>query len=145
MTVPLSPVVAIINPTAGPSRSADSRQLAERARRAFAEAGLTSETVFTEREGHARELATDFVRRGFSPIIAWGGGARGTGSAVSAAVVNHDQGDVAGIILGQQGCDRSANDRGFIPCRHYHHHAGPVTVECRRCLQALVGAPEATV
>ena len=94
MTAPLSPVVAIINPTAGPFRSADSRQLAERARRAFAEAGLTSETVFTEREGHARELATDFVRRGFSPIIAWGGD--GTVNEVASALAFQDA--VLGIV-----------------------------------------------
>jgi YegS/Rv2252/BmrU family lipid kinase len=94
MTAPLSPVVAIINPTAGPSRSADSRQLTERARRAFAEAGLTGETVFTERAGHARELATEFVRRGFSPIIAWGGD--GTVNEVASALAFQDA--VLGIV-----------------------------------------------
>ena len=95
MTAPPSPAAAIINPTAGPStRSPDSRGRAELARRAFAQAGLTCETVFTERAGHARELATAFVRRGFSPVIAWGGD--GTVNEVVSALAFQDA--VLGIV-----------------------------------------------
>ena len=95
MTAPLSPAAAIINPTAGSStRPPDMRRFAERARCAFAQANLTSETVFTERDGHARELATDFVRRGFSPIIAWGGD--GTVNEVASALAFRDA--VLGIV-----------------------------------------------
>ena len=84
-----SPAAVIINPTAGPSsRRADTRRLAERARRAFAQADLTGEIVFTERAGHARELAADFVRRGFSLIIAWGGD--GTVNEVASALAFQD-------------------------------------------------------
>ena len=95
MTVPPSPAAAIINPTSGSStRLSDSRRLAERARHAFAQVGLTGETVLTERAGHARELATDFVRRGFSPIIAWGGD--GTVNEVASALAFQDA--VLGIV-----------------------------------------------
>ena len=90
-----SPAAAIINPNAGSSpRPSDTRPLAERARRAFAGASLTGEIVFTERAGHARELAADFVRRGFSPIIAWGGD--GTVTEVAAALAFQDA--VLGIV-----------------------------------------------
>ena len=95
MTAPLSPAAAIINPIAGVStRHPGTRRLAERARRAFAQASLAGETVFTERAGHARELAADFVRRGFSPIIAWGGD--GTVNEVASALAFCDA--VMGIV-----------------------------------------------
>ena len=95
MTAPLSPAAAIINPNAGSStRPSDTRPLAEHARRAFAEANLSGEIVFTERAGHARELAADFVRRGFSPIIAWGGD--GTVNEVATALAFQDA--VLGIV-----------------------------------------------
>ena len=89
MTAPPAPAAAIINPTAGPAtRPLDTRRLAEHARHAFAQANLTVEIVFTEHTGHARELATDFVRRGFSPIVAWGGD--GTANEVASALAFQD-------------------------------------------------------
>jgi len=57
-------------------------------RGALGEANLTGEIVFTERAGHGRELAADFVRRGFSPIIAWGGD--GTVNEVASALMFQD-------------------------------------------------------
>ena len=94
-TAQVTQVAAIINPTAGPStRPRDTRRHAELARRAFAQANLTGEIVFSERTGHARELAADFVRRGFSPIIAWGGD--GTVNEVASALVHQDA--VMGIV-----------------------------------------------
>ena len=84
-----SPAAVIINPTAGPSRRRpDTRCLAQRARRALAQANVTGEVVFTERAGHARALGADFVRRGFSPIIAWGGD--GTVNEVATALAFQD-------------------------------------------------------
>ena len=95
MTAPSSPAAAIINPTSGSStRSSGRRALVERARRAFAKASLTGEIVCTEGVGHARVLATDFVRRGFSPIIAWGGD--GTVNEVASALAF--QNAVLGIV-----------------------------------------------
>ena len=95
MTASPSPAAAIINPTAGPStRAPDVRRLAEGVRRAFDQAGLAGEIVFTERVGHARELATDFVRRGCSPIIAWGGD--GTVNEVASVLASRDA--VLGIV-----------------------------------------------
>ena len=95
MTAPTSPAAAIINPVAGPSsRHKGKRRLDEIARGAFAQASLTGEIVFTEQVGHARELAADFVRRGFSPIIAWGGD--GTVNEVASALAFQDA--VMGIV-----------------------------------------------
>ena len=95
MTALPLPAAAIVNPTAGPSsRHAGTRPLAERARRAFADASLTGEIVVTEGAGHARELAAEFVRRGFSPIIAWGGD--GTVNEVATALAFQDA--VLGIV-----------------------------------------------
>ena len=86
---PTSPAAVIINPFAGPSRrQSDPRRLAQRARRAFAQADLSGEVVFTERAGHAHALGADFVRRGFSPIIAWGGD--GTVNEVATALAFQD-------------------------------------------------------
>ena len=95
MTASPSPAAAIINPAAGLSiLPQDTGRLAECARRAFARASLSGEIVFTERAGHARELAADFVRRGFSPIIAWGGD--GTVNEVASALAFRDA--VMGIV-----------------------------------------------
>ena len=95
MTTPPSPAAAIVNPNAGSSsRHSSTRPLADRARRAFAATSLTGEIVFTEGAGHARELAADFVRRGFSPIIAWGGD--GTVNEVATALAFQDA--VLGIV-----------------------------------------------
>ncbi len=86
-----------------------------------------------------------FAVNDMQAIIALRGGSRGINGAVAAAVVDHDQGNVARIVLGQQGGDSPANDRRLVPCRHHHHGAGPVIVVCRWRLQAPVGAPEASV
>jgi YegS/Rv2252/BmrU family lipid kinase len=95
MTASPSPAAAIINPIAGTStRPRDTRSHAELARRAFGQANLTGEVVFSERSGHARTLAEDFVRRGFSPIIAWGGD--GTVNEVASALAFQDA--VMGIV-----------------------------------------------
>ncbi len=83
------PVAAIINPHAGPPanrvRGRESTDLVERA---CASAAVTCEVAFTERVGHARELAADFHARGFSPIIAWGGD--GTVNEIASALAFRD-------------------------------------------------------
>jgi YegS/Rv2252/BmrU family lipid kinase len=85
MTVSPSPVAVIINPFAGRStRHKDTRTLADLARRAFDREEVKGEIVFTERAGHARELAADLAGRGVSPIIAWGGD--GTVNEVASAL-----------------------------------------------------------
>ena len=89
------PVAVIINPKAGPSfRSGNPHTLAETAHSACAEAGLPCEVVFTEYPGHGRFLAIDFMRRGFSPIVAWGGD--GTVNEVASALAFQDA--VMGIV-----------------------------------------------
>ena len=95
MTAPHSPAAVIINPNAGPARRRVSPgRAAELARGGFADADRVCEVVCTERGGHARELAADFVRRGFSPIIAWGGD--GTVNEVASALAFQDA--VMGIV-----------------------------------------------
>ena len=49
---------------------------------------MSCEVAFTERPGHAGELAADFHHRGFSPIIAWGGD--GTVNEVASALAFRD-------------------------------------------------------
>ena len=111
MTAPPSPAAAIINPTAGSSTGPrDARRLAESARRAFAQAHLTGEIVLTERAGQGRELAADFVRRGFSPIIAWGGD--GTVNEVASALAFQDA--VLGIVPSGSG-NGLARELGISP------------------------------
>jgi diacylglycerol kinase (ATP) len=44
--------------------------------------------VYTTHAGHGRELAAEFVKRGFSPIIAWGGD--GTVNEIASAVAFQD-------------------------------------------------------
>lgn len=98
MTASSSPAVAIINPVAGPSAQGR-RWRADAVRAALRAANRTGEIVFTEHVGHGRELAVDFVRRGFSPIIAWGGD--GTVNEVASALVSQDA--VLGIVPGGSG------------------------------------------
>ena len=89
MTARTSPAAAIINPTAGPRpRDGEVRGRAERARSAFDRANVNGEVVFTAHAGHGRELAAAFVKRGFSPVIAWGGD--GTVNEIASAVAFHD-------------------------------------------------------
>jgi YegS/Rv2252/BmrU family lipid kinase len=64
------------------------RGRAERARSAFDRANVNGEVVFTAHAGHGRELAAAFVKRGFSPVIAWGGD--GTVNEIASAVAFHD-------------------------------------------------------
>ena len=95
MSVPNTRAAVIINPKAGAASWVPTRQqLAENAYNACALAGLSNEVVFTEYRGHGRLLATEFARRGFSPIIAWGGD--GTVNEVASALVFKDA--VLGIV-----------------------------------------------
>ncbi|HJN46778.1 MAG: diacylglycerol kinase family lipid kinase [Vicinamibacterales bacterium] len=95
MTASLPKAAAIINPVSGVStRRKDLRRLTELARRTFAQVNVQAEIVFSERAGHACELAADFARRGFSPIIAWGGD--GTVNEVASALAF--QSSVMGIV-----------------------------------------------
>ena len=80
-----SAVAAIINPVAGPVGTRAGRTGAKAlVQGVCAAAQLSCEVAFTERAGHARELAADFLGRGFSPIIAWGGD--GTVNEIGSAV-----------------------------------------------------------
>ncbi|MEE2792453.1 MAG: diacylglycerol kinase family protein [Acidobacteriota bacterium] len=95
MTTSAIPVAVIINPKAGrSSRSATRHKLAETARDACAEVDLPCGVAFTEYPGHGRVIAANFVRRGFSPIVAWGGD--GTVNEVASALVF--QNAVMGIV-----------------------------------------------
>ena len=90
-----SPVAAIINPVAGPVASRAGRaEAAALLERVCAAASLPCEVAFTERVGHAGELATSFHGRAFSPIIAWGGD--GTVNEVGSALAF--QNSVLGIV-----------------------------------------------
>ncbi len=53
--------------------------------RACDAAGLVHSVVFTERGGHARELAAELSDQGYSPVVAWGGD--GTVNEVAGALV----------------------------------------------------------
>jgi YegS/Rv2252/BmrU family lipid kinase len=89
------PVAVIINPKAGPSyRFGNANKLVETAHSACSEADLPCEVVCTEYPGHARLLAIDFMHRGFSPIVAWGGD--GTVNEIASALVF--QNAVLGIV-----------------------------------------------
>lgn len=93
MSVSNTRAAVIINPKAG-AASRTREQLAEDAYKACSLAGLPNEVVFTEYRGHGRLLATEFARRGFSPIIAWGGD--GTVNEVASALVFKEA--VLGIV-----------------------------------------------
>ena len=84
-----SAVAAIINPVAGPVGARAGRTGSEALLQGVcAAAQLSCEVAFTERAGHARELAANFLGRGFSPIIAWGGD--GTVNEVGSALAFRD-------------------------------------------------------
>jgi YegS/Rv2252/BmrU family lipid kinase len=74
----------IINPIAGTGPT-DAGARVDLARRALADARLEGEVVVTERHGHGRVVAADLARRGFDPVVAWGGD--GTINEVGSALV----------------------------------------------------------
>ncbi len=90
-----SPLAFIINPVAGSAaRARNIGGLVETARQRCDAAGVTHEVSFTERPGHARELAAALVARGFSTIVAWGGD--GTVNEVASALMHREA--VLGIV-----------------------------------------------
>ena len=63
--------------------------------------------------------------------------------AVLAAVVDQDQGELAGIVLAQKRGERGADDVGLVARRHHGHDLGPGG-ECRRIFGKTRGrVPEA--
>lgn len=66
-------ILAIINPLSGTVSVAQKEQLSDAFRQRAAALGYTPETVFTQRAGHATELAADAVRRGIGRVLAVGG------------------------------------------------------------------------
>ena len=86
MSIPSSSTVGvIINPMAGPpSRRVSRDEGARLVEGACAASGLVGEVVFTERGGHASELAAEFARRGVGLVVAWGGD--GTVNEVASAL-----------------------------------------------------------
>ena len=89
-----SPLAFIINPVAGSSGRWRPADPAGAIRRRCAAAGADHEVAFTERPGHGRELAATLAGRGFSPVVAWGGG--GTVNEVASALMR--RGAVRGIV-----------------------------------------------
>jgi len=95
MTALPSRSAVIVNPNAGSSiRLCNRGRIEDFTRRAFARTHLATEIVFTERTGHARELAEGFVRDDYALIIAWGGD--GTVNEVASALAFRDA--VMGIV-----------------------------------------------
>ena len=94
MTTP-SPLAFIVNPVAGSAaRARRIGGLVETARQRCDAAGVAHEVSFTERPGHARELAAALVGRGFSTIVAWGGD--GTVNEAASALMHREA--VLGIV-----------------------------------------------
>jgi diacylglycerol kinase (ATP) len=68
-------VAIIVNPISG-RRGSDpnaGRLRAEQARQLTVAAGVAAEVAVTLDRGHARDLARDFVARGFDRVVVWGG------------------------------------------------------------------------
>ena len=89
----------IINPQAGSRVARDSQKRIDLAWRLLKSHNVSGDVVVTERPGHAREVACDLVKRGRSPIIAWGGD--GTVNEVASAVAGRDVS--LGIVPGGSG------------------------------------------
>src|ERR1700750_3169573 len=78
-------VTVIINPIAGGAHQDAVRKKVQLAQTIIAAHGDRPEVLFTERAGHARELAAAALRRGARLVVAWGGD--GTISEVASALV----------------------------------------------------------
>jgi len=72
--MPVGDIVAIVNPLSGAGATPDAarRRIALLEDR-FASGGVNGRVHFTERGGHARELAREAIDAGASLVIAWGG------------------------------------------------------------------------
>ena len=66
-------VAVIINPASGSSSHPPLGQRVDLARRVLHAEGVEGDVQVSERPGHARELASDAVRRGAQIVFAWGG------------------------------------------------------------------------
>ncbi|HEY2433092.1 MAG TPA: diacylglycerol kinase family protein [Vicinamibacterales bacterium] len=83
--MPPDGVVAIVNPFAGAGATRDAPQVRQRLlEERFAAAGVTGCVRFTERAGHAGELARAALDAGAALVIAWGGD--GTINEIASAV-----------------------------------------------------------
>jgi YegS/Rv2252/BmrU family lipid kinase len=63
----------IINPISGGAGRSGARARGDLAQRIVSERGLAAQIVFTERPGHARDLARGAAKRGDRAVVAWGG------------------------------------------------------------------------
>lgn len=91
--------VFIVNPIAG---NGYAMTLADKIRQMKALHRLDAEIVFTERKGHATELAEQYAARGFNCIIGVGGD--GTMNEIAAPLIGR-KGIVTGLIAGGTGND----------------------------------------
>ncbi|MBE0679593.1 MAG: acylglycerol kinase family protein, partial [Bacteroidales bacterium] len=89
--------VFIVNPVAG---NGFAMTLVDKIRQMTALHNLDAEIVFTERKGHAGELAEQFAARGYNCIIGVGGD--GTMNEIAAPLV-HRKDIVTGLIAGGTG------------------------------------------
>lgn len=91
--------VFIVNPVAG---SGFAMTLADKIRQMTALHHLEADIVFTERKGHATELAEQYAARGYNCIIGVGGD--GTMNEIAAPLI-HRKDIVTGLIAGGTGND----------------------------------------